>query len=39
MTHLDLSNEMRYPLLRYLGWLGGWIVRRGMHKKHYGSAA
>ncbi len=34
-----IDLKYRYPLLRYLGWLGGWLFRRGMYKKHYGSAA
>jgi catechol 2,3-dioxygenase-like lactoylglutathione lyase family enzyme len=31
-----IDLKYRYPLLRYLGWLGGWIFRRGMYRKHYG---
>ncbi len=30
-----IDLKYRYPLLRYLGGLGGWLFRRGMYKKHY----
>jgi len=30
-----IDLKYRYPLLRYMGWLGGWIFRRGMYKKYY----
>ena len=30
-----IDLKYRYPLLRYLGWLGGWIFRRVMYRKHY----
>lgn len=30
-----IDLRYRYPLLRYLGWLGGWLFRRGMYKQHY----
>ena len=31
-----IDLKYRYPALKYLGWLGGWLFRRGMYKKHYG---
>jgi catechol 2,3-dioxygenase-like lactoylglutathione lyase family enzyme len=31
-----IDLKYRYPLLRHLGWLGGWLFRRGMYKKYYG---
>ena len=31
-----IDLKYRYPLLRHLGWLGGWLFRRGMYKEHYG---
>ena len=30
-----IDLKYRYPLLRHLGWLGGWLFRRGMYKQHY----
>ncbi len=30
-----IDLKYRYLLLKYLGWLGGWLFRRGMYKKHY----
>jgi catechol 2,3-dioxygenase-like lactoylglutathione lyase family enzyme len=31
-----IDLKIRYPALKYLGWLGGWLFRRGMYKEHYG---
>lgn len=31
-----IDLKVRYPALKYLGWLGGWLFRRGMYKEHYG---
>ena len=31
-----IDLKYRYPLLRHLGWIGGWLFRRGMYKEHYG---
>jgi catechol 2,3-dioxygenase-like lactoylglutathione lyase family enzyme len=30
-----IDLKYRYSLLRHLGWLGGWLFRRGMYKKYY----
>ena len=31
-----IDLKVRYSALKYLGWLGGFLFRRGMYKKHYG---
>ena len=31
-----IDLKYRYSALKYLGWLGGWLFRRGMYKEHYG---
>ena len=31
-----IDLKVRYSALKYLGWLGGWLFRRGMYKEHYG---
>jgi catechol 2,3-dioxygenase-like lactoylglutathione lyase family enzyme len=31
-----IDLKVRYSVLKYLGWLGGWLFRRGMYKEHYG---
>ena len=30
-----IDLKVRYSVLKYLGWLGGWLFRLGMYKKHY----
>jgi catechol 2,3-dioxygenase-like lactoylglutathione lyase family enzyme len=32
-----IDLKIRYPLLKYLGWLAGCLFRRGRYKKHYGA--
>ncbi|MCG6990214.1 MAG: VOC family protein [Gemmatimonadetes bacterium] len=30
-----IDLKYRYPLLKWFGWLAGWLFRRGMYRKYY----
>ena len=31
-----IDLKYRYPFLKWLGWLGGWLFRRRLYRHHYG---
>ncbi|MGE0158506.1 MAG: VOC family protein [Gemmatimonadales bacterium] len=30
-----IDLKYRYGFLKWMGWLGGWLFRRGMYRRHY----